>query len=53
MLVKVMLNGEHSSITSAKRWVGTEMSILLIYGTIYEDVVGWVGGSKKAKNMLT
>ena len=33
-------------------WV-RKWQFLLIYGTIYEDVVGWVGGSKKAKNMLT
>jgi hypothetical protein len=36
---------DHSSITSAKRWVGGVRiwQFLLIYSTIYADVGGWVG----------
>ena len=39
---------DHSSITSAKRWVGgvRKWQLLLIYSTIYADVVGWVGLKK-------
>ena len=46
---------DHSSITSAKRWVGgvRKWQFLLIYGTIFADCRRWVGGSKKAKDMLT
>ena len=50
---------DHSSITSAKRWVGgvRKWQFLLIYSTINADVGGWVGGwvggSKKPKIMLT
>jgi hypothetical protein len=46
---------DHSSITSAKRWVGgvRKWQFLLIYSTIYADVGGWVGRPKKAKNMAT
>jgi hypothetical protein len=45
---------DHSSIKSAKRWVGgvKKWQFLLIYSTIYADV-GGVGGPKKAKNLLT
>ena len=48
---KYNLHRDHSSITSAKRWVGgvRKWQFLLIYITIYSDV----GGPKKAKNMLT
>ena len=43
--------GDHSSITSAKRWVGgvRKWQFLQIYSTIYADVGGWVGGPKKAQ----
>ena len=36
---------DHSSIASAKRWVGgvRKWQFLLIYSTIYADVGGWVG----------
>ena len=46
---------DHSSITSATRWVGgvRKGQFLLIYITIYADVLRWVGRRKKAKNMLT
>ena len=39
---------DHSSITSAKRWVGgvRKWQFLLIYSTIYADVGGWVGLKK-------
>ena len=39
---------DHSSITSAKRWVGgvRKWQFLLIYLTIYADVSGWVGLKK-------
>ena len=39
---------DHSSITSAKRWVGgvRKWQFLLIYSAIYADVVGWVGLKK-------
>ena len=38
---------DHSNITSAKRWVGSENgNFLLIYSTIYADVGGWVGLKK-------
>ena len=45
---------DHSSITTAKRWVGgvRKWQFLLIYSTIYADG-RWEGGPKKAKNMLT
>ena len=51
----LILERDHSSITSAKRWVGgvRKRQFLLIYSTIYADVSAWVGGPKKAKNMLT
>ena len=39
---------DHSSITSAERWVGRvrKWQFLLIYSTIYADVGGWVGLKK-------
>ena len=39
---------DHSSITSAKRWVGVvrKWQSLLIYNTIYADVGRWVGLKK-------
>ena len=42
---------DHSSITSAKRWVGgvRKWQFLRIYSTIYADVGGWVG-LRKPKN---
>ena len=42
------LTRDHSSITSAKRWVGgvRKWHFLLIYSTIYADVGGWVGLKK-------
>ena len=38
----------HSSITSAKKWVGgvRKWQFLLIYSTIYADLGGWVGLKK-------
>ena len=43
---------EHSSITSSKRWVGSEMAIFddLQY---WKSSKRWVGGPKKVKNMMT
>ena len=50
-LLVTIADRDHSSITSAKKWVGgvRKWQFLLIYSTIYADV----GGPKKAKNMLT
>ena len=46
---------DHSNITLSKRWVGgvRKWQFLMIYSTIYADVSRWMGGPKKAKNMLT
>ena len=46
--MKSSLLRDHSSNTSAKRWVGgfRKWHFLLIYTTIYADVSGWVGLKK-------
>ena len=48
------LVGDHSSITSAKRWVGgvRKWQFLLIYSTIYADVGGCRVGLKYADVIL-
>ena len=46
---------DHSSITSAKRWVGgwgQKMAILLIYSTIYGGVGGWAYKSQKHADVI-
>ena len=47
-LMSPRLVRDHSSITSAKRWVGgvRKWHFLLIYSTIYADLGGWVGLKK-------
>jgi hypothetical protein len=45
---------DHPSITSAKRWVGgwgQKMAIFAELQVLF--MLTWVGGPKKAKNMLT
>ena len=46
--VDLDLSRDHSSITSAKRWLGgvRKWQFLMIYSTIYADVSGWVGLKK-------
>ena len=45
---KTVFVRDHSSITSAKRWVDgvRKWQFLLIYSTIYDDVGGWVSLKK-------
>ena len=45
---------DHSSITSAKRWVGwaIKWQFLLIYTTIYVDVGGWVKRRQKHADVI-